>query len=61
VSSKYEFIDGEKANYPIVNRCVWAAVSRSGFYEWPDRPASATAERRAGLAVRITAIFGALI
>ena len=57
MSSKYEFIDGEKANYPIVKMCRWAEVSKSGFYEWRDRPASATAERRAALAVRIHAIF----
>jgi putative transposase len=51
------FIDGEKAKYPIVKMFRWASVSKSGFYEWRDRPASATAERRAGLAVRITRIF----
>jgi len=33
VSSKYEFIDSEKANYPIVKMCLWAKVSKSGFYE----------------------------
>lgn len=32
-------------------------VSRSGYYEWRDRPASATASRRAGLLAAITAIF----
>ena len=37
--------------------CVWSKVSKSGFYEWRHRPASATAERRAALAVRIRAIF----
>ena len=57
MSSKYEFIDGEKANYPIVKMCLWAKVSKSGFYEWRERPASATAERRAALQVRIVAIF----
>ncbi|MGZ5380098.1 MAG: IS3 family transposase [Mycobacterium sp.] len=57
VSSKYEFIDGEKANYAIVKMCRWAQVSKSGFYGWRDRPASATTERRAVLAVRIEAIF----
>ncbi|MDQ3543022.1 MAG: IS3 family transposase [Actinomycetota bacterium] len=57
VSSKYEFIDGEKANYPIVKMCRWAEVSKSGFYEWRGRPASATAERRAGLRLRIVKIF----
>ncbi len=57
MSSKYEFIDGEKASYPIVKMCRWAEVSKSGFYEWRDRPASATAERRAGLRLRIVKIF----
>jgi putative transposase len=57
VSSKYEFIDGEKANYPISKMCRWANVSKSGFYEWRDRPASATADRREALADRIVAIF----
>jgi putative transposase len=59
VSSKYEFIDGEKANYPIVKMCAWIGVSRSGFYEWRDRPASATAERRAALTELIREIFDA--
>jgi len=57
VTSKYEFIDGEKANYPIVKMCRWACVSKSGFYEWFDRPESATAERRASLKIRIIRIF----
>lgn len=57
MSSKYEFIDGEKANYPIVKMCLWANVSKSGFYEWRNRPASATTERRDSLRVRIVEIF----
>lgn len=59
MSSKYEFIDGEKANYPIVRMCVWSDVSRSGFYEWLDRPASATAARRVSLTAKVIAVFKA--
>lgn len=59
MSSKYEFIDGEKANYPITKMCDWIGVSRSGFYEWRDRPASATAERRAALTAKIRGVFTA--
>mgnify|MGYP001028437655 CR=1 FL=1 len=57
MSEQYEFIDGEKCASPIVRMCDWLEVSRSGYYEWRDRPASATAERRAALEVDIKRIF----
>jgi len=57
VSDTYEFIDGLKYAYSIVKMCGWLEVSRSGFYEWRGRPASATAERRAQLKVTIRRIF----
>jgi putative transposase len=57
VSEKFEFIDGLKYAYPVVKMCQWLAVSRSGFYEWRGRPASATAERREDLKARIIKIF----
>ena len=56
---KYDFIDSGKANYPIRRMCVWSKVSRSGFYEWRDRPDSGTTQRRAELAVLIKEIFEA--
>jgi hypothetical protein len=33
VSEWYEFIDAQKALFPAVLMCVWAGVSRSGFYD----------------------------
>jgi putative transposase len=57
VSSRYEFIDGEKDSYPIVWMCRWADVSRAGYYEWRDRPTSATAERRTVLTQHIHDVF----
>ena len=57
MSDSYEFIDGLKCAYRIISMCRWLEVSRSGFYEWRDRPASATAERRAALTVKIVKIF----
>jgi transposase InsO family protein len=65
VSARYEFIDGEKAcvtasgriKYTMVKMCEWLEVSTSGFYEWLNRPASATAQRRDHLALLITKAF----
>jgi putative transposase len=66
VSDKFEFIDAEYAAHrftcnadtpSIVLMCGWLAVSRSGFYEWRDRPTSATARRRAELTLLIGKSF----
>lgn len=57
MTAKYEFIDAEKASYPIVKMCSWLGVSRSGFYEWTSRPESATARRRKELCLLIAKAF----
>jgi hypothetical protein len=57
MSATFELIDAKKADFPIVKMCEWAEVSTSGYYEWRDRPASATATRRTHLATLIKAIF----
>jgi transposase InsO family protein len=57
VTDKFAFIDAEKAMFPIVKMCVWLEVSTSGYYEWRDRPAPATVQRRQRLAALVQAIF----
>ena len=37
--------------------CIWMEVSRSGFYEWRDKPESATAKRRGILALYVRKSF----
>jgi hypothetical protein len=72
VSEKYEFIDAEYAEHrsadptagrgtapTITQMCTWLRVSKSGFYEWRNRPTSATAARRELLATKIKALFDA--
>ena len=67
MSDKFEFIDVEYAAYQesgeqyvpsIVKMCIWMEVSRSGFYEWRDKPESATAKRRGILALYVKKSFG---
>ena len=65
MSETYELVDTEKASvtetgekkYTIVQMCEWLEVSTSGYYEWRDRPDSATAQRRQFLEVLVKKAF----
>jgi putative transposase len=41
----FKLIDAEKASYPISLLCRVLGVSRSGYYDWKDRPPSKKRDR----------------
>lgn len=53
---KYAAIQNDLADYPVEVCCRVLEVSRSGYYAWRDRPASAAALRRCDLAGKIKVI-----
>ena len=66
MTEKFEFIAaeraaaGEVAKLPTIARmCALLEVSKSGFYEWTQRPISAAQRRRELLAEKIRALFQA--
>ncbi len=54
--SIYRFIDAEKASYPVSALCRVLRVSRSGYYEWKERPTSKRDRENATLTERIREI-----
>lgn len=65
MTSKYEFIDAERATvdedglprYLVKQMCAWLGVSRSGYHDWRSRAQSATAARRMQLRAMIEHVF----
>ncbi len=49
----FKLIDAEKASYPISLLCRVLGVSRSGYYEWKDRPPSKRDRENAALTEKI--------
>ncbi len=51
--SCYRLIDAERANYSVSMLCKVLKVSRSGYYDWKDRPPSKWDRENADLTERI--------
>ncbi len=56
MSSCYRLIDAEKTNYPVSLLCRVLRVSRSGYYDWRDRPLSKRARDNESLSEKIREI-----
>ena len=54
--NRYQFIAAHAAQHPVALSCRVLGVSRSGYYAWHGRAASARARADAALSERITAI-----
>lgn len=49
----FKLIDAEKASYPVSRLCRVLGVSRSGYYDWKDRPSSKRERENATLTEQI--------
>ena len=56
--SCYRLIESERTSFPIQFMCRWLrlGVSRSGYYDWRDRPPSGRSQKNAALTERIREI-----
>ena len=51
--SAYKLIDAERASFPVAVLCKVLSVSRSGYYEWRDRPPSRRSQQDVTLTAKI--------
>ena len=51
--SAYKLIDAERASFPVALLCKVLNVSRSGYYDWRDRPPSRRSQQDATLTAKI--------
>ena len=51
--SAYKLIDAERASFPVAVLCKVLSVSRSGYYDWRDRPPSRRSQQDATLTAKI--------
>lgn len=56
---KYQFIQAEKATYPVSVLCQVLGVARSGFYAWRRQPASVRQQQNDWLLTHIRACYRA--
>ena len=55
--SRFRFVCDHQAEYPVRRLCLAAGVSRSGFYAWQGRPASARTRANEALLAQIREIY----
>lgn len=53
---KFEFIQAQKAHFPVELLCQQLGVSRSGFYAWSQRPESARQQADEELAAEVAQV-----
>jgi len=53
---RFEFIQAEKAHFPVELLCQQLGVSRSGFYAWSQRPESARQQADRALAAEVAQV-----
>jgi putative transposase len=55
--SAYRLIEAEKASYPVSVLCRVLKVSRSGYYDWKERPPSKRDQENAALTQKIREVY----